>query len=65
MWRSAIRDERGFAAQIDYELINPLKHGLVKPVADWPDPTYHRLLAVGVYSGDWVGAEETMLAYNN
>ena len=35
-WEHLIRDERDFAAHMDYVHINPLKHGLVTHVADWP-----------------------------
>ena len=44
--------------------IDALKHGLVKRVADWPYSTYHRLVAAGIYSDDWAGGEETILAYD-
>jgi putative transposase len=32
--------------------INPLKHGHVTRVADWPYSTFHRYVASGVYSQD-------------
>ncbi|MFD2273392.1 transposase [Undibacterium arcticum] len=35
-WEHLIRDERDFAAHMDYVHINPLKHGLGKHVADRP-----------------------------
>jgi len=34
-------------------IINPLKQGLVKRVADWPYSTFHRDVARGLYSIDW------------
>jgi putative transposase len=48
-WEHLIRDERDYLAHIDYVHINPVKHGLVKCVADWPYSTFHRLVAEGVY----------------
>ncbi|MCO4209366.1 hypothetical protein M2R29_15565 [Aeromonas hydrophila] len=36
--------------------INPLKHGHVTRVADWPYSTFHRYVASGVYPQDWCGA---------
>jgi len=36
--------------------INPVKHGLVKRVADWPYSTFHRLVSEGVYPMDWAGS---------
>lgn len=56
-WEHLIRDEADFAAHMDYVHINPLKHGLVARVADWPYSTFHRLVAAGVYPVDWAGDE--------
>jgi len=54
-WEHTIRDERDYAAHVDYVHVNPLKHGHVKHVADWPYSTFHRYLAEGVYPPDWAG----------
>jgi putative transposase len=43
---------------MDYVHINPLKHGLVKQVADWPYSTFHRLVKEGVYEKDWAGSKQ-------
>jgi putative transposase len=42
-------------AHIDYVHLNPIKHGLVKRAVDWPYSSFHRYLADGVYSADWMG----------
>ena len=62
-WEHLIRDERDFAAHMDYVHINPLKHGLVKHVADWPYSTFHRLVNQGVYPADWAGGDEDGTEY--
>jgi putative transposase len=62
-WEHLIRDERDFAAHMDYVHINPLKHGLVKQVADWPFSTFHRLVDQGVYPTDWAGGAEDGTQY--
>ena len=54
-WEHTIRDEADFAAHVDYVHINPVKHGLVNRVADWPYSTFHRLVGHGVYPVDWAG----------
>ena len=36
--------------------INPLKHGVVRKVIDWPYSTFHRLVEEGIYSSDWAGS---------
>ncbi len=43
---------------MDYVHINPLKHGHVTRVADWPYSTFHRYVASGVYPLDWCGSVE-------
>jgi putative transposase len=48
-----IRDERDYARHIDYIHVNPLKHGYVKQVADWPYSTFHRYVADGLLFTDW------------
>ena len=50
---------------MDYVHINPVKHGLVKRVVDWPYSTFHRLVAKGVYSVDWAGGSELELSYDD
>ncbi|UTA52740.1 transposase [Lysobacter soli] len=52
-WEHLIRDEADYRAHMDYVHINPLKHGLVQRVADWPYSTFHRLVAAGLYPPDW------------
>src|SRR3990172_2800833 len=55
-WEHWIQDEADFAAHMDYVHINPVKHGLVKRVADWPHSTFHRLAKAGIYPSDWAGS---------
>jgi REP-associated tyrosine transposase len=54
-WEHTIRDDRDYAAHVDYVHINPVKHGLVACVRDWPHSSFHRCVARGVYSPDWAG----------
>ncbi len=66
-WGYLIRDARDFSAYMDYlqDLghINPVKHGLVKLVADWPYSTFHNLVTQGVYPPDWSGGDEKQVSY--
>ena len=41
-WEHVIRDERDFAHHVDYCWFNPVKHGLVSRVEDWPYSSFHR-----------------------
>jgi putative transposase len=35
-WEHTVRDERDFQAHVDYIHYNPVKHGLVERVREWP-----------------------------
>ena len=54
-WDHAIRNETDLARHIDYIHYNPLKHGLVAQVCDWPYSSFHRYVARGVLPMDWGG----------
>jgi putative transposase len=54
-WEHTIRDENDFARHMDYIHINPVKHGLVPRVRDWPHSSFHRMVKLGVYPEDWAG----------
>lgn len=52
-WEHQIRDDRDFEHHADYIHFNPVKHGLVTQVAQWPYSTFHRYAQNGVYPNDW------------
>ncbi len=52
-WEHVIRDEKDFVAHLDYIHFNPVKHGLVESVADWPYSTFHRFVRDGYYPASW------------
>ena len=56
-WEHAIRNEHDYARHMDYLHFNPVKHGYVSTVIDWPYSTFHRLVKQGVYPSDWGGRE--------
>ena len=41
-WEHLIRDEEDFRRHVEYCYINPVKHGLVARVRDWPHSSFHR-----------------------
>lgn len=57
-WEHLIRDDRDFRRHIDYIHYNPVKHGYVSKVVDWPYSTFHRFVRNGVYPTDWASADE-------
>jgi putative transposase len=54
-WEHAIRDDTDFERHVGYIHYNPVKHGLVEHVADWPFSSFHRYVAQGLLPADWAG----------
>lgn len=52
-WEHAIRDERDYENHMDYLHFNPVKHGWVKRVIDWPYSSFHHHVKDGLYPADW------------
>lgn len=61
-WEHAIRDEADHGRHVDYVHANPVKHGWVRRVSDWPYSSFHRYLAQGMYPADWCGDPEWSVA---
>ena len=57
-WVHLIRDEQDYARHVDYIHFNPVKHGHVTRVRDWPHSTFHRFVREGMYTLDWAGGDE-------
>ncbi|WP_341938376.1 REP-associated tyrosine transposase [Marinimicrobium sp. C2-29] len=56
-WEHTIVDERDYRQHLDYVHFNPVKHGWVNRVQDWPYSTFHRAVREGLYPLDWGGGE--------
>ena len=54
-WEHAIRDDRDFATHMDYVHFNPVKHGYVRQVSDWPHSTFKACVRRGLYPPAWAG----------
>ncbi len=52
------KDEDDVQRCVDYSHVNPLKHGLVSRVIDWPYSTFHRYVERGIYPPEWGSAAE-------
>ncbi len=48
-WEHQIRDERDLQTHVDYIHYNPVKHGWVAQLEDWPWSTYHNYVECGDY----------------
>ena len=52
-WEHTIRDERDYATHMDYLHYNPVKHGYVDKVMDWPYSTFRHHVQRGPYPENW------------
>ena len=49
------RDDWDFEKHVDDIHWNPVKHGHVMRVADWPYSAFHRFVTRGMYPLGWAG----------
>src|SRR5437868_6982243 len=54
-WEHTIRDDADLERHINYIHFNPMKHGHVGCVADWPHSSFHRYVERGHLPVDWGG----------
>ena len=54
-WEHLIRDQEDFNRHADYIHWNPVKHGWVRRVTDWPHSSFHEYVRRGIYTEDWGG----------
>ncbi|WP_131775234.1 REP-associated tyrosine transposase, partial [Legionella cincinnatiensis] len=47
-WEHRIRNESDFCAHVNYIHFNPVKHGWVKEVIDWPYSSFHKYVREGM-----------------
>jgi putative transposase len=54
-WEHVIRDDADLAKHVDYIHYNPVRHGLVSRVSDWPHSSFHQYVKRGLLPHDWGG----------
>jgi putative transposase len=59
-WEHPIRDDTDLRHHVDYIHINPVKHGYVAALRDWPYSSFHRYVRLGVLPPDWAGERSAM-----
>ncbi|MDB5630744.1 MAG: hypothetical protein JWQ51_3084 [Tardiphaga sp.] len=59
-WEHAIRNEQDLSRHVDYIHFNPVKHGYVARVRDWPYSSFHRFVKRGDLAEDWGGDVNTI-----
>lgn len=52
-WEHQIRNELDFVKHVDYIHYNPVKHGYVKNVCDWPYSSFLHFVKAGIYANSW------------
>jgi putative transposase len=60
-WEHCITTPLDYAHHSDYIAINPVKHGLVARVRDWPYSTFHRDVTRGIYPLAWAGEPDAFV----
>ena len=62
-WEHTLCDEIDLQRHVDYIHYNPVKHGLVGHVKDWPWSSFHRYVRQGILPVDWGSSpQETVQA---
>jgi putative transposase len=54
-WEHTLREDGDFERHCDYIHFNPVKHGHVSTVSEWPYSSFQRFVRLGVYSLEWGG----------
>ncbi|WP_323001160.1 REP-associated tyrosine transposase [Denitromonas sp.] len=54
-WEHRILNATDLQRHVDYIHFNPVKHGLVDRVKDWPFSSFHRYVATGCLPPNWGG----------
>jgi putative transposase len=58
VWEHLIRDAYDFERQVDYIHYNPVKHGFVLRLVDWPLSSIHRYIKQHIINEDWAGCDD-------
>ena len=63
-WAHLLTSQEDFNAHCDYIHWNPVKHGRVERVADWPHSSFHRFVQAGIYPESWGHSGEFSIQAN-
>jgi putative transposase len=59
-WEHTIRDDLDLQRHVDYIHFNPVKHGYVSQVRDWPYSSFHRYVRQRLLPLDWAATIENI-----
>jgi len=57
-WAHLIEDQEDYSRHVDYIHWNPIKHGWVNKVRDWPYSSFHRYVKQDIYTEEWGNNEK-------
>ena len=60
-WEHLIRDDLDYQRHVDYIHWNPVKHGLVRQVDQWPHSSFHAHVKQGICPAIWAGEPADMV----
>lgn len=60
-WEHVVRDENDLSRCVDYIHWNPVKHGLVARVAEYPWSSFRQFVTAGDYTDDWGSGEVAVI----
>jgi putative transposase len=61
-WEHTIRDDRDLDNHINYVHFNPVKHGHVARIEDWPHSSFHRYRQRGTLPENWANPDDLDLS---
>lgn len=61
-WARQILNQEDMNRHVDYIHFNPVKHGWVSLVQDWPYSSFHRFVRTGIYPANWGGDASISIA---
>jgi putative transposase len=61
-WEHQIRDEQDLVKHVEYIHWNPVKHGCVARVRDWPYSSFRRYVKQGLYPLEWANGDDANAA---
>ena len=59
-WEHALRSDVEVSNHLDYLHFNPVKHGYVERVVDWPWSSFHRYVRAGLLPLEWGSLEPSV-----
>jgi len=63
-WEHLIRDAKDHVHHVNYCWFNPIKHGLVENVEDWPFSSFHRDMRGNPKAGDFADFEKALAKHS-